>query len=140
MFILAVHPHVCGEHLWQRPVIPACIGSSPRVWGTCIVDHSLILNVRFIPTCVGNICHCHRLRDFGSVHPHVCGEHAISDLPGGIITVHPHVCGEHLADLHLISTSVGSSPRVWGTYTQVEKASQLPRFIPTCVGNIFHFD
>ena len=54
--MLAVHPHVCGEH-----------------------DH-LAVDVRhplrFIPTCVGNMPFI-RIDDDGfTVHPHVCGEHA----------------------------------------------------------------
>ncbi len=70
-------------------------GSSPRVWGTSIILLSSAYNARFIPTCVGNICH---------------------DARAGIDrAVHPHVCGEHFSYRFLIDLPGGSSPRVWGT-------------------------
>ena len=51
------------------------------------------------------------------------------------ITVHPHGCGEHTALISLLASSVGSSPRMWGTPR--EHHYQIPdaRFIPTDVGN-----
>ena len=30
----SVHPHACGEHIAHGNSLSACIGSSPRVWGT----------------------------------------------------------------------------------------------------------
>ena len=51
---LAVHPHVCGEHGVNRPVIVQHRGSSPRVWGTLYGGHRCDTHFRFIPTCVGN--------------------------------------------------------------------------------------
>ncbi len=54
IFIPAVHPRVCGEHLCI--VFPFILpsGSSPRVRGTR--GHSLyrIYDERFIPACAGN--------------------------------------------------------------------------------------
>ena len=50
----SVHPHACGEY-WssaRNSATPA--GSSPRVWGIQWSDYSEFLNVRFIPTRVGN--------------------------------------------------------------------------------------
>ena len=53
----SVHPHACGEY-WssaRNSATPA--GSSPRVWGIQWSDYSEFLNVRFIPTRVGNTLH-----------------------------------------------------------------------------------
>ncbi len=72
--------------------------------------------MRFIPTCVGNICPTPSLLNPKSVHPHVCGEHDVSG------------CGT--------SVPCGSSPRVWGTCRMAEEIKNVRRFIPTCVGNI----
>ena len=51
-------------------------------------------------------------------------------------TVHPHVCGEHIAGKTELSDADGSSPRVWGTFTNVIGMGRGVRFIPTCVGNM----
>ena len=53
-----------------------------------------------------------------------------------VALVHPHVCGEHFFNCMLLFSSLGSSPRVWGTFSNQGKRHQKPRFIPTCVGNI----
>jgi len=70
-----------------------------------------------------------------TVHPHACGEYAVSAIPRSINQVHPHACGEYCTRGVLggvggrfIPTRVGntntcrirqfhctgSSPRVWG--------------------------
>ena len=74
--------------------------------------------LRFIPTCVGNMIFL-----------------ALVLL---LETVHPHVCGEHPPGLNLVSQSIGSSPRVWGTFLCENLRPLNGRFIPTCVGNIQH--
>ena len=43
---------------------------------------------------------------------------------------------EHLPDIFHGLLGAGSSPRVWGTYILSRTVGSLPRFIPTCVGNI----
>jgi len=113
---LTVHPHVCGEHVFGSHCALLCIGSSPRVWGTCNRRLQTSVTRRFIPTCVGNI----------SMAP---GMHIE-------ITVHPHVCGEHLYLFIIIHYYYGSSPRVWGTYARNSGPPESRRFIPTCVGNM----
>ena len=114
-----VHPHVCGEHVAARLGASKMGGSSPRVWGTYPPSVFKNCSVRFIPTCVGNIC--------------------ASSTQQMSIPVHPHVCGEHL--MPVISTSIdhGSSPRVWGTCSWDSYGKLEARFIPTCVGNIIPF-
>ncbi len=138
MVTLAVHPHVCGEHLRHIRIRRDASGSSPRVWGTFfaqIVDGSVLYGSS--PRVWGT-CQFTRIRIFRrTVHPHVCGEHAcgapaihrpgrfIPTCVGNIsatatsrwcIPVHPHVCGEHLA--------------------VVGQRFCTERFIPTCVGNM----
>ena len=82
----AVHPHACGEHLlWLRPEYQSR-GSSPRLWGTHVLHGGLAIDVRFIPTPVGNT--------FGH------------DQNIGLVAVHPHACGEHTSSIPLISCSV----------------------------------
>jgi len=75
-----------------------------------------MLQNRFIPTGVGNTSGRFLMRT--------------------IIAVHPHGCGEHIMRLLRVSVSIGSSPRVWGTYSIMYIKSASQRFIPTGVGNI----
>ncbi len=107
---------MCGEHFGPINQFDIAHGSSPRVWGTC--DHSLCRGCyrRFIPTCVGNMAL-------------VLPKHTP-------VAVHPHVCGEHRKRPSSQRWEIGSSPRVWGTFTDYSKRRMLKRFIPTCVGNI----
>ena len=70
---------------------------------------------RFIPTRVGN-----------SKTPPFLRE---------LITVHPHACGELFVILAKPMTSIGSSPRVWGTLLGNTEQINDNRFIPTRVGN-----
>ncbi|STB64595.1 Domain of uncharacterised function (DUF2825) [Chromobacterium violaceum] len=50
----AVHPHACGEHAACAWVLLAKVGSSPRMWGTRILNRQRPPASRFIPTHVGN--------------------------------------------------------------------------------------
>ena len=70
---------------------------------------------RFIPTCVGNAGRPGRRRER--------------------LTVHPHVCGERRSPAAPYLQWSGSSPRVWGTQNIHPTNRDIPRFIPTCVGN-----
>ncbi len=49
-----VHPHACGEHMYQEARQKGLTGSSPRMWGTRLVNSILAGSKRFIPTHVGN--------------------------------------------------------------------------------------
>jgi len=65
------------------------------VWGTCSRNLPGHRQLRFIPTCVGNI---------------------LGDLSAVVSSpVHPHVCGEHAVINDTLLNIGGSSPRVWGT-------------------------
>jgi len=113
---VAVHPHVCGEHVFFPPISSFFIGSSPRVWGTSRSPWPWPIWPRFIPTCVGNISGLVPLISIMAVHPHVCGEHSPASIER--------------------TETGGSSPRVWGTLFWQAVIKQVVRFIPTCVGNI----
>ena len=112
----AVHPHECGEHpLWFD--VTACFtGSSPRVRGTLTAAQIKWQGYRFIPTSAGNIASSRACSIADTVHPHECGEHALS--LDSVITLH------------------GSSPRVRGTSIAANIAGGVARFIPTSAGNI----
>ena len=112
----AVHPHVCGEHFLSILREQFLIGSSPRMWGTCLSGMPGQLPDRFIPTYVGNIAAF------------------IADRAG--LKVHPHVCGEHLICRIYWISNFGSSPRMWGTSFGGAFYPRGNRFIPTYVGNI----
>ena len=111
-----VHPRVCGEH-GGRPLSHSPVrGSSPRVRGTCNgAEHGDDLR-RFIPACAGNILIPSRLQ--------------------AAIPVHPRVCGEHRLQVRVLSSSIGSSPRVRGTLPRQRGTCYRLRFIPACAGNI----
>ena len=51
---MPVHPHACGEHAIDAEHIEWPSGSSPRLWGTRPMSEIIALNIRFIPTPVGN--------------------------------------------------------------------------------------
>ena len=110
-----VHPHVRGEHGTFFDGIPKDCGSSPRAWGTHKWVGRCVSGQRFIPTCVGNT--------------------SSSRPPALSTSVHPHVRGEHISSLSRTRSSIGSSPRAWGTRIGLQKRIDTNRFIPTCVGN-----
>ena len=112
----SVHPHACGEHPRKIRHREIQFGSSPRLWGTWILQFLLSAQSRFIPTPVGNMVKWTVLFISAPVHPHACGEHILS-----------------LLKTYLYS---GSSPRLWGT--SISRIASLPghRFIPTPVGNM----
>ena len=77
VFVISVHPHVCGELQCPRK-----ISTFTR---------------RFIPTCVGNSLYCLCPQFTFSVHPHVCGELISCRLmPASVYGSSPRVWGTHL--------------------------------------------
>ncbi len=112
----AVHPRVCGEHFGQHEFGGCGRGSSPRVRGTCDHTGSPLQLRRFIPACAGNI--------------------VVISLALRRLAVHPRVCGEHpFAGVDWLPT-IGSSPRVRGTFQPLFIIQHHSRFIPACAGNI----
>ncbi len=157
--INTVHPHACGE-LYIRPIIVIrTIGSSPRMWGTLHAKHVGDVEVRFIPTHVGNSTFEALNYHTPTVHPHACGElhhrehrpdrglrfipthvgnSSMVALCGSPASVHPHACGELITNHVLPDSRAGSSPRMWGTRRAGRCGAAAPRFIPTHVGNSSH--
>ena len=112
---MPVHPHACGEQSSVNDTRIPIPGSSPRVWGTDRCQDARGTRSRFIPTRVGN--------------------RSGRATPDPRPTVHPHACGEQSTLAEESPTSLGSSPRVWGTgRRQIQRRLQR-RFIPTRVGN-----
>ena len=50
-----VHPHARGEHPYAKAQYNFPVGSSPRTWGTSKFWDEKFMNIRFIPTHVGNM-------------------------------------------------------------------------------------
>jgi len=51
---MSVHPHACGERAVFFAITIRIVGSSPRMWGTDQKVNFMKLDMRFIPTHVGN--------------------------------------------------------------------------------------
>ena len=113
--IMAVHPHVHGEHSFGPRSSLTWTGSSPRTWGTPGPSTSGTAGNRFIPTYMGNTV------------PH--------GMRSAISPVHPHVHGEHDPRPRKNRRTGGSSPRTWGTLHEEGVQPPLERFIPTYMGN-----
>ena len=112
----SVHPHACGEHALRRGRWRRGCGSSPRLWGTYSIPDVHQYTSRFIPTPVGNIFRTPMVPCSDPVHPHACGEHCRSNA--------------------VWNSTIGSSPRLWGTFRPGYRQTLPGRFIPTPVGNI----
>ena len=156
MLMSPVHPHARGEHIEQFRLGFPNTGSSPRMWGTPELKRRAVNFNRFIPTHVGNTPRRLRPRLKGAVHPHACGEHAVTRgrvavavrfIPTHVgntrpcfrlafgLSVHPHACGEHPTSARPPTPWTGSSPRMWGTPLRGRWIDSWGRFIPTTVGN-----
>ena len=131
-----VHPHGCGEHLSRDRTKQKKGGSSPRVWGTCSQRSFHRLNLRFIPTGVGNMSLRETAKCSLRFIPTGVGNIWWLSYKPGCASVHPHGCGEHEKVTVLSGQVLGSSPRVWGTFTEQLADGTFTRFIPTGVGNI----
>ena len=153
---VAVHPHGRGEHPENLNRHLSEYGSSPRAWGTQLLERLLSAEMRFIPTGVGNTRLNYLATCFLPVHPHGRGEHGVCSvstplmsrfIPTGVgntlqdrrsryhWTVHPHGRGEHRSWATSNSSTCGSSPRAWGTLLLKKQDHHNRRFIPTGVGN-----
>ncbi len=88
-----------GEHNAIITAISHENGSSPHAWGTQIQMVQQRIEMRFIPTCVGNTS--------------ILVEFSSGD------TVHPHMRGEHANDVRERGEPSGSSPHAWGTRRKV---------------------
>ena len=114
-FSTSVHPRVCGEQWSCNWIAESCLGSSPRVRGTGLMESTFRPCLRFIPACAGNRFVPPAIRHPAAVHPRVCGE---QETAGFFIIPH-----------------TGSSPRVRGTDFNGGSVPSAGRFIPACAGN-----
>ena len=112
---LSDHPRVCGEHFLFFVIHFNKIGSSPRLRGTPCGSVLTGISLRIIPASAGNT----RVRE-------------IAKDP---VTDHPRVCGEHVFILPLMTTPLGSSPRLRGTHETANIARHTTRIIPASAGN-----
>ena len=133
----AVHPHARGERVEAPTPSTACVGSSPRSWGTRLLQVRGLFAVRFIPTLVGNAPYqsqvpglalgssprswgTHRLGvrrgDVLRFIPTLVGNAVVAILLLVALTVHPHARGERKYGFKRDLRVVGSSPRSWGTH------------------------
>ncbi len=110
-----VHPHTRGEHQNSTDYAQHTYGSSPHPWGTLHLRIRRCSDRRFIPTPVGNTLAQRCVPRWLSVHPHTRGEHSRLDA--------------------LSAHGSGSSPHPWGTQAPDQQGPEVPRFIPTPVGN-----
>ncbi len=152
-----VHPRACGEHIDTSVMPPDCVGSSPRLRGTYPTAAQALPARRFIPAPAGNIQpQLPRRGDPPGSSPRLRGTSACSPAqrrsprfipaPAGNIrrttrtrsrtSVHPRACGEHVLTSGLFPTSSGSSPRLRGTFGDVDSRRLHARFIPAPAGNI----
>ena len=88
-------PRVWGIHRERNGGRSPSYGSSPRVWGILADVIQRLAIIRFIPTCVGNTSRSRPYLARQAVHPHVCGEYALTGSTVPPNSVHPHVCGEY---------------------------------------------
>ena len=112
----SVHPHARGEHRKKAMSHMQIAGSSPRTWGTSLPKTWINFSAGFIPTHVGNMKESRPDPKRKSVHPHARGEH------------------QKILDEDIFI--LGSSPRTWGTFSNIRGGRIPTRFIPTHVGNI----
>ena len=85
------------------------------MWGTPSSRRCCLETLRITPTCVGNT--------FSSL-----------GLASGHWD-HPHLCGEHVLSQSAVHDLVGSPPPVWGTRHELLSITPAARITPTCVGN-----
>ena len=117
--VLAVHPHMRGDHDIDDVVLCRHHGSSSHAWGPLSADTLIRHAVRFIPTGVGTTVSFRSRARSLAVHPHGRGDHRGSPRPPKGI--------------------YGSSPRAWGPPPSMRKSALSPRFIPTGVGTTSAF-
>ena len=109
------HPRGCGEHVSTTLRVAALVGSSPRMRGAHRCEHPGRHNRRIIPADAGST---------RNAWPHQSG-------PGD----HPRGCGEHAAPGQGHGRVPGSSPRMRGALSQVERRRRHARIIPADAGS-----
>ena len=108
------HPHACGDKLTSARSSKIFSGSSPRVWGQAQEARRAMTKTRIIPTRVG------------------------TRIPSMVVDAvnadHPHACGDKDSECIMDGYKLGSSPRVWGQASFINRLIYVNRIIPTRVG------
>ena len=105
---------MCGENFQLRVDLALDDGSSPRVRGKPAARQTLARIQGLIPACAGKTSVTLRLLPRSGAHPRVCGENPREAAP--------------------IRAEVGSSPRVRGKPTVLERTLSDVGLIPACAG------
>ncbi len=109
-----VHPHACGECSFTLRQPVSGRGSPPRLWGMLRQSLCWSVHLRFTLTPVGNASYQGGSTTQRPVHPHACGECALSSAAFCAFGGSPsRLWGMPYAALHLYK-AVGSPPRLWG--------------------------
>ena len=152
----AVHPHACGEIFLTKLLVLMGIGTSPRLWGDCLLGVCNHWEIRYIPTPVGRLdskTPVKRARDgtsprlwgdwiqrrgktcAGRYIPTPVGRFLLGSVQVvKIVKVHPHACGEIFMPSLAQTRSAGTSPRLWGDCDYRRRHIRSLRYIPTPVG------
>ncbi len=132
-----VHPHVCGENVSNAPVIAACKGTPPRVWGKRWIWQSWRRDFGTPPRVWGKPA-IFWINKFRFRYTPTCvGKTEIPPIFPQSSMVHPHVCGENLTLILILILSSGTPPRVWGKPIMMRLSLTTQRYTPTCVGKTF---
>ena len=109
-----VHPHACGEY-FSPPRVGRSSGSPPRLWGI-----RMLLDVTR-PPCgspprLWGIRHAQAIRfRCTSVHPHACGEYAMTAIAAAAYRGSPpRLWGIRWQRVTATRPDDGSPPRLWG--------------------------
>ena len=109
-----VHPHACGEIAAYDAKKVEKTGTSPRLWGDWGIYGPPATGYRYIPTLVGRLL--------------------LALVEEGVVTVHPHACGEISYEETGAVLTFGTSPRLWGDFSDIPRNGRVMRYIPTLVG------
>ena len=112
--VLRDHPRVCGENGTPSTLVPALIGSPPRVRGKHDVVRGGAGDVGITPACAGKTL--------------------FSYLSSCQHQDHPRVCGENRASLETRVLTMGSPPRVRGKLAGLSIYLCGRGITPACAG------
>ena len=129
-------PTRVGKSLLCHEAAAIAFGSPPHVWGNRVAQFRDRGRPRFTPTRVGKSSGNNLQRARRTVHPHTCGEIAMSSgaTSGMALAVHPHTCGEIIRRHWWHYGRHGSPPHVWGNLHDITRLTSSSRFTPTRVG------
>ena len=109
-----VYPHLRGAALYPVLLSGRLGGISPPAWGSPLYFLSALINLRYIPTCVG--------------------QPSVRSLVDTLEWVYPHLRGAACDRAVKQDGHGGISPPAWGSQRSRPGISPSPRYIPTCVG------